>query len=118
MPFLSKITAIAYLRNTGFYEVSMPIYEYECKKCGCLEILQGVNDAPLSKCPECNGKNINKLLSAPAFHLKGNGWYATDFKNPPAAASCQKEDTASAGGCGAGECKSSTATDSNTATAT
>ena len=90
----------------------MPIYEYECKKCGRMEILQGINDAPLTDCPECNGKSIAKLLSAPAFHLKGNGWYATDFKNP-SSSSCKKEDASdTSGSCGAGECKSST-TDSS-----
>lgn len=61
----------------------MPIYEYQCKSCGHqLEAIQGFNDAPLTECPECHKPDLNKLLSAPAFHLKGTGWYATDFKNP------------------------------------
>jgi putative FmdB family regulatory protein len=84
----------------------MPIYEYECKKCGRVEAIQGFNDEPLTKCPECNKAGVTKLLSAPAFHLKGNGWYATDFKNPT---SCKKDGVSEAGtgGCGAGGCNTS-----------
>ncbi len=60
----------------------MPIYEYRCKNCGHhLEAIQGFDDKPLTKCPECKKAKLEKLVSAPAFHLKGTGWYATDFKN-------------------------------------
>jgi putative FmdB family regulatory protein len=60
----------------------MPIYEYQCKACGHhLEEIQGFNDAPLTKCPQCKKAKLVKLVSAPSFHLKGTGWYATDFKN-------------------------------------
>ncbi|HEY4572805.1 MAG TPA: FmdB family zinc ribbon protein, partial [Thermoanaerobaculia bacterium] len=55
----------------------MPIYEYECLSCGKrIEILQRMNDAPPA-CPAC-GHEVKKLISSPAFHLKGSGWYATD----------------------------------------
>jgi len=61
----------------------MPIYEYICKNCGHqMEEMQGINDEPLKKCPECGKNKLEKMLSAPAFHLKGTGWYVTDFKNP------------------------------------
>lgn len=46
-----------------------------------MEAMQGINDDPLKKCPECDKNKLEKMLSAPAFHLKGTGWYATDFKN-------------------------------------
>jgi putative FmdB family regulatory protein len=60
----------------------MPIYEYQCQACGHqLEEIQGFNDAPLVKCPECGKLKLAKLVSAPSFHLKGTGWYKTDFKN-------------------------------------
>ena len=59
----------------------MPIYEYRCQSCGHQqEFLQKVSDAPLTTCPQCNKPSLSKLLSAAGFHLKGSGWYATDFK--------------------------------------
>lgn len=59
----------------------MPIYEYECKKCGkVLEAYQQFSDAPLKKCDHCSG-NLQKLISHSTFHLKGTGWYVTDYAN-------------------------------------
>lgn len=61
---------------------NMPIYEYECKKCKhTLEVIQKMDEDPLTKCPECNKKGLKKLVSAGGFRLKGTGWYETDFKN-------------------------------------
>ena len=60
----------------------MPIYEYRCGSCGVeKEYLQKVNDAPIAACPACGSDAYAKLISAAGFQLKGNGWYATDFKN-------------------------------------
>jgi len=57
----------------------VPIYEYRCRKCeSVVERIQGLNDRPLSKCPACGGK-VERLMSSGAFHLKGGGWYATDY---------------------------------------
>ena len=62
----------------------MPIYEYECAHCGhTLEKLQKISDPPLTECPQCHQHELRKLVSAAAFHLKGSGWYATDFKDKP-----------------------------------
>ena len=62
----------------------MPIYEYRCDACEHhLEVLQGLNDPPLTDCSDCNAAALRKLVSAPAFHLKGTGWYATDFRDKP-----------------------------------
>ncbi|WP_455218013.1 FmdB family zinc ribbon protein [Kaarinaea lacus] len=59
----------------------MPIYEYECQACGhTQEAIQKMSDDPLVDCPSCNKPELKKLLSAPAFRLKGGGWYETDFK--------------------------------------
>ncbi len=59
----------------------MPIYEYECQKCGgYLEALQKISDEPLTDCPECGASALKKKVSAAAFRLKGGGWYETDFK--------------------------------------
>lgn len=63
----------------------MPIYEYACKACGhTFDTLQGFNEEPLTDCPVCKEPALKKLISASAFHLKGSGWYVTDFKNPTA----------------------------------
>ena len=57
----------------------MPIYEYECTKCGgVVEALQKCSDRPLRTCKQCSGK-LQKLVSHSTFHLKGSGWYATDY---------------------------------------
>jgi putative FmdB family regulatory protein len=60
----------------------MPIYEYECQKCGhTLEALQRLSDKPLRECPECGRHQLKRLVSAPLFRLSGSGWYETDFKS-------------------------------------
>lgn len=57
----------------------MPIYEYECKKCGeVIEEFQNFSDKPLKKHKECGGK-LERLISLSAFHLKGSGWYDTEY---------------------------------------
>ena len=63
----------------------MPLYEYKCHKCGKkFEVIQKFSDEPLHTHPECGGE-VEKLFSAPAFHLKGTGWYATDYAKKGAA---------------------------------
>ena len=60
----------------------MPIYEYQCQKCGhVFDVLQKMSDDPLKDCPECGEPELRKLVSAPNFRLKGGGWYETDFKD-------------------------------------
>ncbi|MDX1812800.1 MAG: zinc ribbon domain-containing protein [Gammaproteobacteria bacterium] len=60
----------------------MPIYEYECQKCGHqMEALQKMSDDPLKECPACGEHELKKLISAAGFRLKGGGWYETDFKS-------------------------------------
>jgi putative FmdB family regulatory protein len=62
----------------------VPIYEYQCASCGeRLEKLQKVSDEPLTQCPSCDKPALQRLVSAAAFHLKGSGWYVTDFKDKP-----------------------------------
>jgi putative FmdB family regulatory protein len=59
----------------------MPIYAYACKECDhTLDALQKIADARLVDCPECSKPALKRLLSAPRFRLKGQGWYETDFK--------------------------------------
>src|SRR5215472_7629570 len=57
----------------------MPIYEYECEKCGHrVEKIQKFSDPPLEVCEKCGGP-VHKMQSAPAFQFKGTGWYVTDY---------------------------------------
>ena len=65
----------------------MPIYEYECKKCGHrFERIQKFSDKPVTRCPECGGK-VEQLLHAPAVQFKGSGWYVTDYARKSSATS-------------------------------
>jgi putative FmdB family regulatory protein len=60
----------------------MPIYAYVCTECGHeFDALQKISDDPLTECPACGKPGLRKRLTAPAFKLKGTGWYETDFKN-------------------------------------
>jgi putative FmdB family regulatory protein len=57
----------------------MPLYEYECKKCGHrFEKIQKFSDKMVKKCPDCGGQ-VEQMISAPAVQFKGSGWYVTDY---------------------------------------
>ncbi|MBU4234443.1 MAG: zinc ribbon domain-containing protein [Desulfobacterales bacterium] len=63
----------------------MPIYEYQCAACGqVVERWQKISDSPLADCPGCGG-SLHKIISSCAFHLKGSGWYVTDYAGKNAA---------------------------------
>jgi putative FmdB family regulatory protein len=67
------------LCKTG--DLVVPIYEYRCESCDHkLEKLQKMSEGDLVDCPECKHPALKRLVSAPAFRLKGSGWYETDFK--------------------------------------
>jgi putative FmdB family regulatory protein len=69
----------------------VPIYEYRCGSCGKItEALQKFSDPPLSECPRCKG-GLHKLISHTTFHLKGSGWYVTDYAGKKPEASAHKE---------------------------
>jgi putative FmdB family regulatory protein len=81
----------------------VPLYEYECKKCGHrFEKIQKFSDEPIKTCPECGGE-VEKLLTAPAVQFKGAGWYVTDYakkggsssKSNPSESSSPASDTKS-----------------------
>ena len=61
----------------------MPIYEYDCPDCGRFEYIQTSSEKPLTTCPNCKEKGkknkVQRAVSAAAFHLKGSGWYKTDY---------------------------------------
>ena len=78
----------------------MPIYEYECTKCGKIEeVIQKFSDKPLAKCAHCSGK-LHRLISHSSFHLKGTGWYVTDYakKSKTNSAASKKADDSNAAG--------------------
>ncbi len=57
----------------------MPLYEYACEKCGkVFEVMQKFADEPLTVHADCGGK-VDRLISAPALHFKGSGFYITDY---------------------------------------
>lgn len=86
----------------------MPIYEYECLKCGHqLEVMQKISDEPLKQCPKCKAKKLEKLFSQSAFAFKGSGWYVTDYSK----SSGKKADSKT-------ETKTETKTDTKTETKT
>lgn len=63
----------------------MPLYEYQCRKCGHrFERMRKFSDPPVKKCPEC-GAAVQRLLSPPAVQFKGSGWYVTDYARKGAA---------------------------------
>lgn len=56
----------------------MPLYEYQCEKCGRFERIVKFSDPPLAACPTCGGV-VQKLFSSPAIQFKGSGFYITDY---------------------------------------
>ena len=100
----------------------MPIYEYQCSTCGKkFERIQKFSDAPLEVHEECGG-HVERLISAPAFHLKGSRWYVTDYAKGGSSKNEAKSDTkaeAKADSNGKGESKSeSSASESKSETKT
>ena len=84
----------------------MPIYDYQCTECQhTLEAIQKLADAPLLDCPACGKPALRKQVSAPAFRLKGGGWYETDFKTG------KKKNLAGDSGSGSGSGTTSSKTD-------
>jgi putative FmdB family regulatory protein len=58
----------------------LPIYEYRCPDCAHeFEALQRMSDDPIGVCPNCASTAVARVLSAPAIHFKGSGFYNTDY---------------------------------------
>ena len=77
----------------------MPIYEYECAACGARhEFIQKFSEGPKRKCPSCGKLRLRKQISAAAFHLKGDGWYVTDFRDKGKGKDKGKTDSAESAG--------------------
>ena len=85
----------------------MPIYEYECRGCGEQhEFIQKFSDSLKRKCPSCGKLRLKKLISAAAFHLKGDGWYVTDFRDKGKSKDTGKSDSAESSAESSSESKS------------
>ncbi|HYY70348.1 MAG TPA: zinc ribbon domain-containing protein [Terriglobales bacterium] len=70
----------------------MPLYEYQCPKCGCrFERIQKFSDPDPKKCPNCGAGKLERLLHAPAVQFKGSGWYVTDYARKTPAEASRKE---------------------------
>lgn len=76
----------------------MPIYEYECLSCRQIkEAVQRFSDPPLTECSHCHGQ-LRKLISRSTFHLKGSGWYVTDYSGKNQSTSSSSASSTSPGG--------------------
>jgi putative FmdB family regulatory protein len=93
----------------------VPLYEYECEKCGKhFEKIEKMGGPHLKKCPSCSGR-VERLMSAPAIQFKGSGWYVTDY----ARSSNRGAEKSDAGGdSGKSDSKAETKTDAKTETKT
>lgn len=100
----------------------MPIYEYECPSCGRFEVIQSATEKPLASCEKCASagrkSKVQRVVSPAAFHLKGGGWYKTDYasngsskasgasssseSSANTASTSEKKAEKSGGGCGGG----------------
>ena len=81
--------------KTQSEETALPLYEYQCVKCGKkTEKIEGVSGPHLKKCPHCGGK-VERLQSAPAIQFKGSGWYVTDYAGNSSARESGSSDSSS-----------------------
>ena len=96
----------------------MPIYEYQCNRCRQVtEALQKFSDPGLTECPHCNGR-LKKLMSLNSFHLKGNGWYVTDYASKGSTGGEKKESPAKDKSATSKETKSTSDTTKKTSSTT
>lgn len=89
----------------------MPIYEYQCPKCGVFEVTQRITEDPLKECPTCKA-DVHRIISNTSFILKGSGWYATDYARSSNKGESPAKDTPS-NGTANGSGDSSTSSDSS-----
>ena len=84
----------------------MPIYEYQCPKCGVFEVTQRITEDPLKECPTCSA-DVHRIISSTSFILKGSGWYATDYARSSSKSESSTKDSPSNGGANASDSASS-----------
>jgi putative FmdB family regulatory protein len=94
----------------------MPIYEYRCRKCNReFEVVQSITAPDLKSCKFCKGP-VTKLMSVSSFHLKGSGWYVTDYggRTAPVSETARAGETPAKGETATGESASTSSASSST----
>jgi putative FmdB family regulatory protein len=84
----------------------VPIYEYKCDNGHVFDVLQKMTDESLTECVECGAPAV-RVLTAPAVHFKGSGFYNTDYGKRKGGGN------GSSGGEGSSESKSSDSSSSS-----
>ena len=83
----------------------MPTYVYKCRDCdNVFEEFQRITAEPGAICPACGKEDCARQITGGAFHLKGSGWYASDYGAPkpkPVEAAPECNGKGPEGGCGA-----------------
>lgn len=83
----------------------MPAYDYRCQKCKTIfEKTQRISEPAGADCPECGSAECERLITGGTFHLKGSGWYASDYGGKTSAPPEEKAAAADTGGCAKPEC--------------
>lgn len=95
----------------------MPLYEYLCRpNHHRFEVRQGINEPPVSECPECGGE-VRRVIHPVGVVFKGSGFYVNDSRSSSSKSktpSGQKTESKSESG---GESKSDSKPDSKSESA-
>jgi putative FmdB family regulatory protein len=75
----------------------VPIYEYKCDNGHVFDVMQKMAEEPLTECVEC-GAPAHRVLTAPAVHFKGSGFYNTDYGKRKGGGSNGSSDSSSGSG--------------------
>jgi putative FmdB family regulatory protein len=76
----------------------MPTYGYRCEKNGHeFEVVQGINDPPLTRCRVC-GSKVRRIFYPVGIVFKGPGFYKTDSRESSSIASADGDKSGSEGG--------------------
>gem|GEM_PF-2093281 len=85
----------------------MPTYTYRCADCQhVFDEFQRISADPGAVCHSCGGEACTRQITGGTFHLKGGGWYASDYNGKtsapaPAAPPADCNGQGPEGGCGA-----------------
>ena len=73
----------------------MPTYQYKREDGTVFEVLQKINEEPLTTCPE-TGQEVSRIITGGAGVIyKGSGWYVTDYKRKEENGSSSNTETTS-----------------------